>query len=424
MTMLSRRAFTGLTGAASAAALIGLPSLARAAGAKVVVVGAGFGGSVAAKWIKRLDPSIEVTLVEANPTFTTCPFSNMVLGGWRTLDSITYGYDGIAAKGVNVVVQRAEAIDIDARQLRLADGSALDYDRLLLSPGIDIRWNAIEGYDEAAAELMPHAWRAGAQTALLRSQLEAMEDGGTVIIAPPDNPFRCPPGPYERASLIANYLQKNKPRSKVLILDAKDNFAKQGLFTAGWAEFYGDLVEWVPVSQAGAISAVDPAGKRVITDFEEFEGDVVNIIPPQSAGRIALDAGLGGEGLWCEVDPASFESRVAAGIHVIGDASIAGAMPKSGFSANGQAKVAARAIVALLREEAPPAPSWINTCYSAVTDDNAVSVSAVYRLVDGQIVAVEGAGGLTPADAPAEDRALEWRYAVGWYDAITDEMFG
>lgn len=423
MTKLTRRSFGALAGLTSAAALIGMPAIARAAGAKVVVVGAGFGGSVAAKWVKRLDPSIEVTLVEANSQFTTCPFSNLVLGGWRSLDSITHAFDGLAAQGIDVVIQRAEAIDPDARHLRLADGTVLEYDRLILSPGIDVRWNAIEGYDAAAAEIMPHAWKAGPQTALLRRQLEAMEDGGTVIIAPPDNPFRCPPGPYERASLIANYLQKEKPRSKLLILDAKDGFSKQGLFTAGWQEFYGDMIEWVSFADGGRVVEVDTAGMRVLTDFDEHSADVINIIPPQQAGRIALETGLGGDGLWCGVDGGTFESTQIAGIHVIGDASIAGAMPKSGFSANSQAKVCARAVVALLRDEPVPAPSWVNTCYSVITDNNAVSVAAVYRLVDGQIVAVEGAGGLSPADAPASDRELEWRYAEAWYDAITGEMY-
>ena len=234
----------------------------------------------------------------------------------------------------------------------------------MISPGIDLEWGAIEGYDETAAARMPHAWKAGAQTVLLRRQLEAMEDGGLVVIAVPDNPYRCPPGPYERASLIADYLHRRKPRSKILILDSKDGFSKQGLFREGWERLYPGLIEWVGFSDGGNVIAVDPAAMVVRTDFEAFRADVVNIIPPQRSARLVDTAALAVGGDWCPVDHRTFESEVVPNIHLLGDAILAGAMPKSGFSANSQAKVCARAIVALLREEEPPEPVYINTCYS------------------------------------------------------------
>jgi len=294
----------------------------------------------------------------------------------------------------------------------------------VLAPGIDIRWDGLPGYDEAASATMPHAWKAGEQTLLLRRQLEAMDDGGIVVIAAPANPFRCPPGPYERASLIAWYLKTRKPKSKLVILDAKDAFSKQGLFLAGWRGLYGDMIEWINLSAGGKVTAVEPATNTLVTDFARYDAKVANVIPPQKAGRIAAIAGVADKTGWCPIDPVSFESKLQPGIHVIGDATIAGGMPKSAFAANGQAKVCAAAVASLLRGAAPAAPKLINTCYSLVAPDYGISVAGVYRAANGLLIDVEGAGGVSPANGTRDVRALEAHYAEAWFRTITAEVFG
>ena len=421
----SRRELLKLAGGAAVAGLVARRAGARARGGRVVVVGAGFGGATCARYLRRLAPELDVTLVERGEHFVTCPFSNAVIAGLQDLGSVTHGFDGLRRRGVTVVGAEAVAIDPQGGTVRLAGGDSLPFDRLVLSPGIDLEWNAIEGYDEAAAVRMPHAWKAGAQTVLLRRQLEAMEDGGLVVIAVPENPYRCPPGPYERASLIADYLHREKPRSKVLILDAKDGFSKQGLFREGWERLYPGLIEWVGFSGGGNVVAVDPGAMEVRTDFEVFRADVANIIPPQRSARLVDTAGLAAGGDWCPVDQRTFESAVVPDIHLLGDAVLAGAMPKSGFSANNQAKVCARAVVAALREEEPPEPAFINTCYSLLAADYGISVAAVYRLDDAGVIApVPGSGGVSPSDAPLAFRRAEADYARGWYASITADMFG
>jgi NADPH-dependent 2,4-dienoyl-CoA reductase/sulfur reductase-like enzyme len=393
--------------------------------ARVVIVGGGFGGATCAKYLRRADPTIEVTLVEPRRQFITCPFSNAVIAGLRDLASVTYGYDSLRQRhGVRVVHARATAIDPTAHRVTLDDGSALAYDRLVLSPGIELRWGGIEGYDAAASELFPHAWEAGPQTLLLRRQLEAMPDGGLVVIAAPAEPYRCPPGPYERASLIAHYLKTHKSRSKLLILDAKNAFSKQELFRTAWERLYPGLIEWIPLSQSGRVVRVDPRAGTVSTDFDEYKPAVANIIPPQQAAGIARVAGLDGGKGWCSVRARTFESTVHAGIHLIGDAAIANPMPKSAFSANNQAKTCATAIVALLRGKAVPSPALMNTCYSLVAPDYGISIAAVYRVVDEKIVTVDGSSGVSPLDAPSETRALEAEYAKSWYANITADTFG
>ena len=421
----SRRDLLKLAGTAAVAGLLARRAGARARGGRVVVVGAGFGGATCARYLRRLAPELDVTLVERGRSFVTCPFSNTVVAGLQDLGSVTHGFEGLRRRGVTVREEEAIGIDPEGGTVRLAGGGSLPWDRLVLSPGIDLEWNAIEGYDETAAASMPHAWKAGTQTELLRRQLVAMEDGGLVVIAVPDNPFRCPPGPYERASLIADYLHRHKPRSKVLILDGKDGFSKQGLFREGWERLYPGLVEWVGFSNGGNVIAVDPGAMEVRTDFEAFRADVANIIPPQRAARLVDTADLAAGGDWCPVDHRTFESTVVPNIHLLGDAILAGAMPKSGFAANSQAKVCARAIVALLREEEPPEPVYINTCYSLLAADYGISVAAVYRLDErGEIAPVPDSGGVSPADAPLAFRRAEADYARGWYASITAEMFG
>ena len=408
-----------------AGATLTAPAIARgAATARVVVVGAGFGGATAAKYVKAWAPATQVTLVEPAHEFVTCPYSNQVLGGLRTIASITHGYAKLARR-VALVRDRASAIDADQRTVRLAGGKTLPYDRLIVSPGIDFRWGAIAGYDEAAAQAMPHAWKAGPQTVLLRRQLEAMRDGGTVAIVAPDNPYRCPPGPYERASMIAWYLKAKKPKSKLVILDAKDAFSKQGLFLDAWKRFYPGIIEWVPVSKGGKIAKVDVKAMSLEDEFgTRHKADVANVIPPQFAGQIARDAGLADASGWCPVDPHSFESTLRKGVHVVGDATSAAPMPKSGFVANNQGKVAAAAVVALLAGKTPAEATWNNVCYSHVTPDYAVSVANIIHVANGKFAEVAGSGGTSPRDADDTFRKQEARYGDGWYASITADLFG
>ena len=422
----SRRDLLKLAGTATVAGFFARRAGAgRATGARVVVVGAGFGGATCARYLRHLAPELEVTLVERREHFVTCPFSNAVIAGLQDLDSLTHGFEGLRRRGITVVEGEAVAIDPEGGTVRLASGESLSFDRLVLSPGIDLEWNAIEGYDEAAAARMPHAWKAGPQTALLRRQLAAMEDGGLVVLAVPESPYRCPPGPYERASLIADYLHREKPRSKVIILDSKDGFSKQGLFRAGWERLYPGMIEWVGFSDGGHVTAVDPDRLEVRTAFEAFRAEVANIIPPQRAARLVDTADLAAGGDWCPVDHRTFASTVAPNVHLLGDAILAGAMPKSGFSANSQAKVCARAIAALLRDEEPPEPVFVNTCYSLLAADYGISVAAVYRLDErGEIAPVPGSGGVSPSDAPLAFRRAEADYARGWYASITTDLFG
>jgi sulfide dehydrogenase [flavocytochrome c] flavoprotein chain len=425
---ISRRRFHQLAGAAAATTAFGLSACAtteQQPKARVVVIGGGFGGATAAKYVRAFDPSVQVTLVEPAQTFYTCPFSNYVLAGFKTMNDIAHNYNALRDKyGVRVVHDTATAIDATAKTVRLASGGTLPYDKLIVSPGIDIRWGALEGYTEAAAERMPHAWKAGPQTTLLRRQLEAMPDGGLVILTPPANPFRCPPGPYERAAMIAHYLKGNKPRSKILVLDAKDQFSKQGLFTAGWKAVYGDMIEWVPLSKDGKVVRAVPEEMTVVSEFgQRHRGAVVNVIPPQYAGQIARDSGLANQTGWCPVDPMTFESTVHKNVYVIGDAAIAGGMPKSGFAANSQGKVAARSAVDSLNGRSTAAPTYVNTCYSLIAPDYGISVADVYRVTPQGIAAAPNAGGVSPANADAAFRNAEARYAEGWYAAMSQEIW-
>lgn len=433
MTNIARRDFVLGTGAAGLA--LAAPSFAIAQGKKkVVVVGGGVGGCTVAGYLRMGDPSIEVTLIEPNKTYHTCFMSNEVISGDRKLESIAFGYDGLRKRGVNVVHDTVTGIDAAGRTVKTAAGGSYGYDRLVVAPGIDFKWGGIEGYDQSVAEKIPHAWKAGPQTVLLRKQLEAMRDGGTVVICPPPAPFRCPPGPYERASLIAGYLKRHKPKSKVLIVDASAAFSKQGLFIDGWKALYGygtpnSLIEWVSGEQTDrGIGKLDAATLTVTTKFgDAHKADVLNLIPAQKAGKIAVDAGLTGDGDWCPVDKVTFESTIHKGIHVIGDASIASTMPKSGYSANSQAKVTAAAIVALLKGEQPGSPSFVNTCYSIVGKDYGISVANVYQIgkddKGGQVIKAVS-GGVSPGKASAEFRRREVEYAYSWFANITHDVFG
>jgi sulfide dehydrogenase [flavocytochrome c] flavoprotein subunit len=425
MTAFSRRRL--LASAAGSAALIGMPAIARGqAAAKVVVIGGGFGGTTTARYLKKGAAELQVTLVEPSASFVTCPYSNLVLGGWRKIDSITFTYEKLAKEGITVARDSAASIDPQKKEVKLAGGRTLAYDRLIVSPGIDLRWGAIAGYDEKAAEAIPHAWRAGQQTLLLRRQLEAMPDGGLFVMSAPANPFRCPPGPYERVSMIASYFKQSKPKSKILVLDAKENFSKQPLFQDAWAKLYPGMIEWIPVGKDGKVVKVDPAAKSLETEFGTVhKAAVANVIPPQMAAKIARDSGLADQSGWCPIDPISFESKLIKGVHVVGDATIAAPMPKSGFAANSQGKVAAAAAIAMLKDKKPAAEAgMVNTCYSHVGKDYAISVANVYRVTEKGLIEVPDSGGTSPRQWEDGNRRLESIYADGWYDSITGDMFG
>ncbi|MBR0811168.1 MULTISPECIES: NAD(P)/FAD-dependent oxidoreductase [Bradyrhizobium] len=416
-----RNAVLGITGAATS---LVVPSFLHAQSAgRIVVVGGGFGGAACARALKRADARLQITLIEPNKTFISCPLSNAVIAGLREMEAQHFGYDKLAADGIAVVAQAATGIDTQKRSVTTADGSAFGYDRLVLSPGIDFHLEALPGYDDAASERMPHAWKAGAQTLLLRRQLEAMADGGTVAIAIPANPSRCPPAPYERASLIAHYLKTNKPRSKVLILDAKDSFSQQRLFETAWKELYGDMIERIALSQGGRMTSVDPATMTIVTEFGNYTPDVANVIPPQRAGRIAEIAGATDATGWCPIDPVSFESKLARNVHIVGDACLGGGIPKSASAASGQGKACAAAIVALLAGRAPEAPRLTGVCYNTVAPGYGFSLAGNYQPKGDIFAEVEG-GATSPVDAPRELRAREAAETERWFETITADTFG
>ncbi len=428
MSKYTRREFIKVVSAASALSALGWPlgALAKTRpAAKVVVIGGGYGGATCAKYIRKLAPGIEVTLVEQNKKYVTCPFSNTVIGGLKKIEDITHSYDRLQKNhGVTVVNDMATEVDPDKKTVKLKGGKTLQYDKLVVSPGVEFIWGAIEGYDEKASEVMPHAWKAGSQTSLMRRQLEGMKDGGTVIICAPADPYRCPPGPYERASLIANYLKQYKPKSKVIILDRKDKFSKQSLFVGGWESLYPGMIEWVSKSAGGTVVRVDTKKMEVENDNGfTYEGDVINVIPPHRAGTIAQKTGLADKSGWCPVNQTTFESTLRKDIHVIGDSALAGKMPKSGYAAGSQGKVCAAAVVAELGGLKMPEPSYVNTCYSLVGPKYGISVAAVYRLTDKGITPVEGAGGGSPKDADETFRKIEAVFAQGWYDSTVADMF-
>ena len=415
-----RNAVFGIASAALAAAFP-CPSLAQAA-PRVAVIGGGFGGASCARAVRRLDSKIEVTLIEASRVFVSCPFSNEVIAGLREFEAQHFGYDRIAADGVRVLASAATRVDPQARTIGLADGTSLNYDRLVLAPGIDMRFDALPGYDEAASAKMPHAWKAGEQTLLLKRQLEAMKDGGVVVVAAPAAPLRCPPAPYERASLIAHYLKMHKPRSKVLILDAKDGYSQQKLFEAAWKQLYPGMIERIALSEGGRVTSVDPSTNAIVTEFGNYTADVANVIPPQQAGRVAEIAGAADKTGWCPIDPVSFESKLVPNIHVIGDACIAGAIPKSASAAAAQGKACATIVANLLAGKSPEAIRLTGACYNTVAPGYAFSLSGIYQPKGDQFAEVENA--TSPVDAPREVRAQEAEKALNWFRTLTGDTFG
>jgi sulfide dehydrogenase [flavocytochrome c] flavoprotein subunit len=424
---LDRRSFLKLVGAGAGAA--GLPMIGRAAdimpksGRRVVVIGGGYGGTIAAKYVRMLDKSIEVVMIERNKQFVSCPFSNFYIAGLTdNMNNITIGYDKLTANhGVKMVY--AEVTDIDAAAKKVVTSAGtLDYDRLIVSPGIDFRTEEIEGYNAQTAEIFPHAWKAGAQSTLLRNQLQSMKDGGTVIISMPLTPYRCPPGPYERSCLIAHYLKTHKPKSKLILLDANpDVVSKKPLFTKAWSTYYKDNFQYIGGKK---VTKADTGAKLVsIEGIEDFKGDVINLIPSQRAGDIAVKAGLvGDDKKWCPVDAVTFESTKHKGIHVIGDATALPSdgppMPKSGYSANSQAKVCAMNVVNLLNGKETVEFSGINVCYSAISDHESVSIAQVFKLEGGKIKS--SATAISPADFSLGK--AEHVYGESWLRNILTEM--
>jgi len=416
-----RRDFLKLSGAAAALAAAGCATTGGPK-ARVVVIGGGFGGATAAKYIRLWGPNIDVVMVERNTDFVSCPISNLVYGGSKTMADITYGYSGLSRYGVQVVRDEATAVDTSARTVRLARGGDLKYDRLVVSPGIDFMYDQIAGYEAAMnAGSVLHAWKAGPQTVALQRQLAQMRAGGVYVLAVPLAPYRCPPGPYERASQVANYFKKHNPRAKVLIVDANPDVTSKGkLFKQAWADLYPGMIEFRGNSKA---VAVDAAKGIVKTEIEEVRGDVLNVVPAQRAGDIARKAGLiTANDRWCGVNWLTTESTAAKNVHVLGDATLsAPGMPKSGSMANQQAKVCAAAVVALINGEVPnPNPKIANMCYSFVSDDEVIHVTSVHALDDKKVfVPVKGAGGLSAAR-----NTLEAKYAWAWAQNIWSDMLG
>jgi sulfide dehydrogenase [flavocytochrome c] flavoprotein chain len=419
MTINRRQFSTGL----AAASLIAMPGVLRAqAKPRLVVIGGGPGGATVAKYVARdSQGAIDVTMIEPSDKFITCFHSNLYLGDFRSYDSLIHAYK-LDAYGVKHVRQLAAAIDRDKKEVRLADGSKVAYDKLVVSPGIDIKFDAVPGYSEAAAEKMPHGYKPGAQTLLLKKQLDALEDGSTVVMIAPPNPYRCPPGPYERVSMMAKVLKgKGHSKTKIVVIDPKDKFSKMALFQEAWQKHYPGMIEWMDPKMHGGVKGVDPSAMTVTTDFETIKAAMVNVIPQQMAGKIARDANLANETGYCPIDATNMKSAIDPNIYVLGDASIAGAMPKSAFAANSQAKVVAMAVRGELANARTFPARYANTCWSIVAKDDTVKIGGRYEPKDGKIAEVEGFVSKTGEDAGTRLQTSDEN--MGWYSAITADIF-
>ena len=420
---LNRRDFLKVSGAGAAVALSGCATQSAAPTAAkgnphVVVVGAGFGGTTCAKYLKQWGPNIDVTLIEPNDKFISCPISNWVLGGLRSMDDITHGYDNLPKRGIKMVKDYVVGVDTSKRTLRLKGGSTITYDRLVLSPGVEVMTDFVKGFREAeAAGKVVHAWKAGPQTALLRKQLEAMPDGGVFVMSVPAAPYRCPPGPYERACMVAHYFKKAKPRSKIILLDGNPDVAsKKGLFMDAWNTHYAGMIDYRPNN---APFAVDGAKMTVSTEFDDVKGDVLNVVPRQKAGEVCEMAGARNDsnGIWCTVNLATFESTTVPNVHVIGD-SVLSNLPKSGHMATNHAKICAAAIIELLAGRQPdPIPVVANTCYSATTDSTSGYVANVFRFEAGKGYVNQPEGGAT-----GKGDEMNFAYNESWAQNIWADM--
>jgi sulfide dehydrogenase [flavocytochrome c] flavoprotein subunit len=423
--MIDRRRFIGTAIAAAGTLVVGSPAVLGQGKPKVVVIGGGPGGATAAKYIaKDAKGAIDVTLVEPLDKFVTCFHSNLYLGGFRSFESITHTYDKlVSAYGFRHARQVAEAIDRDKKQVRLADGTLLPYDRLVVSPGIDLKYDSVPGWSQEAEEAMPHAWKAGKQTQLLKARLDAVPDGGLILMLAPPNPYRCPPGPYERVSMMAHVLKSSgRTKSKIIVLDPKDSFSKQGLFQEGWEKYYPGMIEWINAKIYETITSVDPKTNTVVTGFETYkDAALVNVIPAQTAGKIVRDAGLANETGYCPIDPANMKSTLDPNIHVLGDACIAGDMPRSAFAANSQAKVAALVIRGELTQSPTFPARYTNTCWSLIETNDAVKVGGRYEPKDGKIAAVDTF--ISHTGEPPELRKQNQAENIGWYSGFSQDVF-
>jgi len=427
MTGISRRDFTRIAGATGLGTLAGSvwsPFVAAQGAAKVVIVGGGAGGATAAHYIKKDAPELDVTLIEANPIYSSSFFSNLYIGGFRTLESLNHTYGGLSRLGIKVVHDSATDVDTAKKTVKTKGGRSYRYDRLILSPGIDVKYDSVPGYSREVSRTMPHAYTTSAEgKRLLKRQLQGMRDGGTVVMVTPNNPFRCPPGPYERACMIAHFIKTKKPKSKLVIFDPKKAFSKQPVFMEAFQKYYKDIIELNLTTDIDdfAIARIDPKTREIITKAgKKAKADVANIIPQQRAGEIAAKAGCT-EGDWCPINPENFSSKKVKDVYVLGDASVAAAMPKSAFSANSQAKVVAADVLAeLAKKERFPA-RYRNTCWSLLAPDDDVKVGGNYSPQEGRLA--ESEGFVSQRDEAAEVRKQNYQESIGWYAAITSEMF-
>jgi NADPH-dependent 2,4-dienoyl-CoA reductase/sulfur reductase-like enzyme len=428
MTKLTRRNFTRFAGA-SLAGMATTPLFAPAvlgqskAKPKLVVIGGGPGGGTVARYVnKDAAGAIDVTMIEPVRNFTTCFFSNLYVGGYRSFQSITHNYDKVRKAGVRIVPARATAIDRDKKRV-MVGRQAIPYDRLVVSPGIDLKWDSVPGYSEAASQTMPHAWKPGAQTQLLAKRLNALRDGALIVMVAPPNPYRCPPGPYERVSMFAHVLKaKGHKKSKIIIIDPKPAFSKQGLFVEGWERHYPGMIEWQDPKMHGGIKGVNPKTNEVMTDLANYKAQLVNVIPAQTAGQIALAAGLADKSGFCPILPESMKSKMDPNIFVLGDASIAGDMPKSAFSANSQAKVAAMVIRGELAGAKTFPARYSNICWSLIETDDDVKVGGAYEAQGGVIKA--SSTFISKPGEPADVRKHNYQESVDWYNGIVADIFG
>jgi NADPH-dependent 2,4-dienoyl-CoA reductase/sulfur reductase-like enzyme len=423
---LTRRRFLRRAGTlATAVAAMPAPAL-TATKPKVVIIGGGVGGvSVLRRLAGNGQAGFDVTLVEPSTTYTTCFYSNLYVGGFRRLEVLQRGYREIARlPGVRVVHDEALAIDPAQRAVTLASGSVLGYDRLVLSPGIDLDFESVPGWSRDAEQLMPHGWKAGPQTQLLKRQLDAVPDGGLIVMIAPPNPYRCPPGPYERVSMMAHALTASgRTRSRIVIIDPKDSFSKQPLFQQGWEKHYPGMIEWMPPMIHAGVKRVDPARMTVETGFETYrEAALVNVIPRQTASRIAVDAGLTGEDGYCPIDPFTMKSTFDASIFVLGDAAIAGDMPKSAFATNSHAHVVAETIRHELLDLPAPEAAYRNRCWSLIAEEDSVFVGGWYRPDAGRIAQTESE--ISALDDTAEVRRDNYGDSAAWYLGLTSELYG
>jgi sulfide dehydrogenase [flavocytochrome c] flavoprotein chain len=421
-----RRAALKLTvGAATTAIgpLAGVRRALAASRARVVVIGGGFAGASCALHLRALDPALEVELIDPDRAYVTCPMSNGALIGLRTLETLTVPRTGLEGHGVRVIRGRVASIDAERRRVYLSHGPARVYDRLVFAAGIRFLWGRPQGYTEAVAAALPHAWQAGPQTRILAAQIAGLRAGGVVAISVPAGPMRCPPGPFERASLVADHLKRRNPRAKVIILDANNHFPKQDVFTDAWRDLYPGMIEWIPVVDGGAVDRVDPGAMTLYTSRGAVRADVINIIPPQAPAQLAVEAGLASDHGWCPVDPEGFESTLVPNVHVIGDACIADPMPKAASSANAQAKRCARAIVLALRGRETRAEPLESVCYSLLAADRALSIHARFEIADGTLKTAAATPPGTPPADPAPS-AAEAQNAVAWYAGIVADSFG